>query len=83
MKTSTSDLLRRYKMQEGSEQLLVTVDQATRILQIGRTKLLELVYDGSIPSLKVGSRRLFKRKALEEWVDAQQEDEELYIALPH
>jgi excisionase family DNA binding protein len=69
-------------MTEESGQILVTVDQATRLMQIGRTKLLELAYDGSIPSLKVGARRLFKRKALEEWVDAQQEEEELYIALP-
>jgi len=70
-------------MTEESGQILVTVDQATRLMQIGRSKLLELAYDGSIPSLKVGTRRLFKRKALEEWVDAQQEQEELYLALPH
>jgi len=60
-------------MKEGSDQILVTVDQATRLMQIGRTKLLEMAYAGSIPSLKVGKRRLFKRQALEDWASAQED----------
>jgi excisionase family DNA binding protein len=68
-------------MQEESGQILVTVDQATRLMQIGRTKLLELAYDGSIPSLKVGTRRLFKRQALEDWANGQEEAQ--YLGLPH
>jgi len=61
--------------------ILVDVQEAMEILSIGRTKLLELTYDGEIPSIKVGRRRLYKTASLEEWAQAQQEEDAL--GLPH
>lgn len=50
-----------------NEKILVTVDQATRMLSIGRSKLLELTYAGEIPSFKLGNRRLYSPSDLEAW----------------
>ena len=49
------------------EKIMVGVDEAISLLSIGRTKLLELTYAGEIPSIKLGRRRLYSRKSLEDW----------------
>jgi len=53
-----------------NEKILVTVDQAARMLSIGRSKLLELTYAGDIPSVKLGKRRMYSPSDLEAWVDS-------------
>ncbi len=48
---------------------LLTVDETTRFLRLGRTRVNEMLSSGDIPSIKVGRRRLVRRKALETWLD--------------
>tara|TARA_R100001143_G_C3322613_1_gene115516 strand:- start:421 stop:636 length:216 start_codon:yes stop_codon:yes gene_type:complete len=49
------------------EKILVSVEEAVSLLSIGRSKLLDLTYDGSIPSIKVGRRRLYSLESLQVW----------------
>jgi len=46
---------------------LLNVQQARRLLNIGRSKLLELVESGQIPVVRIGSRMLFRRHTLLTW----------------
>jgi len=54
-------------MRKTINKILVSRAEAQEILSIGRSKLLELAYSGEIPSLKIGSRRLFETEALYAW----------------
>ncbi len=38
--------------------VLLTVEEATEMLRIGRTRIYELVMSGCITSVKIGHRRL-------------------------
>lgn len=49
--------------------LLVTVEEAARLLGIGRTTMFELIARGNIKSVRLGRRRLIARKNLESFVD--------------
>ncbi len=53
--------------------LLVSVEEASAILSLGRSKVFELVAAGEIESLKVGRRRLIPRQALDAYVQRQRE----------
>ena len=46
------------------ERLTLTVDEAAKVLGIGRTSAYEGVRAGQIPSIRVGRRRLVPRAAL-------------------
>ena len=48
--------------------ILISVEEAMSALSLGRSKLLELTYNGEIPSVKVGRRRLFPVDQLQQWV---------------
>jgi excisionase family DNA binding protein len=48
--------------------LSVSVDEAARLLGLGRSNVFKLLESGEIRSVKVGSRRLVPRKALEEFL---------------
>ena len=48
--------------------LSVSVDEAARLLGVGRTTVFTLLDEGTIRSVKVGSRRLVPRKALDEFL---------------
>jgi len=50
------------------QKLLVTVEDASELLSIGRTSTYELVMRGTISSVKIGRRRLVVRAALTEYV---------------
>ena len=50
-------------------QLLLTPEQAARLLAIGRTTLYALITEGAIDSVKVGSLRRIPRQAVEAYVD--------------
>ncbi len=52
-----------------AEQLLYDVDDAMRATRIGRTKLYELMADGTITSVKVGRRRMIPAQALRDFID--------------
>jgi len=48
--------------------LSVSVDEAARLLGLGRSSLFKLMESGELRSVKVGSRRLGPRRALEEFL---------------
>ena len=48
--------------------LLLSVEEAARMLRIGRTRAYEFVMSGRIVSVKLGRRRLVVRSSLEEFV---------------
>jgi excisionase family DNA binding protein len=49
-------------------QELMTVDEIIRWLRLGRTRTNELLRSGSIPSYKIGRRRLVRRADVEGWL---------------
>lgn len=51
------------------QRLLLSVEEAHRQLNIGRTMFLAEIYSGRIRSIKVGSRRLIPTSALVEYID--------------
>jgi excisionase family DNA binding protein len=48
--------------------LSFSVDEAARLLGLGRSNLFKLLESGEIRSVKVGTRRLVPHKALEEFL---------------
>lgn len=50
--------------------MLLTVDQVADLLSISRRTVYELVSTESIPSVKIGNRRLFPREELRRWIEA-------------
>ena len=51
-----------------SSELAVDVLEAARRLSLGRTRFLELLKDGSIPSCLIGGRRVVRTADLERYV---------------
>jgi excisionase family DNA binding protein len=52
-----------------NQTLLVTVEEAARLLGVGRTTMFELIGSGDVKSVRLGRRRLIARKSLESFVD--------------
>lgn len=52
-----------------SDPLLLSVDEAARLLGIGRTVVYRLLSQGNLRSVKVGGRRLVPRSAVDAFVD--------------
>jgi excisionase family DNA binding protein len=52
------------------QRLLYTVDEAAQCLSVGRTNVFDLIRRGEIESVKIGSRRLVPRAALEAFVNS-------------
>jgi len=50
------------------DRLLLPIGEAARLLGIGRTKIYALIADGSIPTVRVGRRRLVRRADLDVFV---------------
>jgi excisionase family DNA binding protein len=48
------------------EPLVFTVDEAARLLRVGRKQAYEAVAEGEIPSFRIGKRILIPRAALEQ-----------------
>jgi excisionase family DNA binding protein len=53
--------------------LVFTVDEAAEKLHVGRSTIFKLIREGSLPTIKVGKRRLIPVDALEMWVRDQTE----------
>ena len=47
------------------EKLSYSINEAAKAAKIGRTKLYELINDGELPLVKIGSRSLIRRVDLE------------------
>jgi excisionase family DNA binding protein len=54
------------------QQELLTVDETTRFLRLGRTRVHELLRSGELPSYKLGRRRLVRRTDLERFLDVHE-----------
>lgn len=52
-----------------SESLIFPVSDAARMLGIGKTKLYQLIHDGQIEVVKIGTRTLVTYGALAAFVD--------------
>ena len=52
-----------------NQTLLVTVEEAARLVGVGRTTMFELIGSGSVKSVRLGRRRLIARNSLELFVD--------------
>lgn len=48
--------------------LLLSVDSAAQLMGIGRTKAYEMVKCGQLPLVRIGTRVLIPREALEDWI---------------
>ena len=53
--------------------LLYSVPEAAELLSIGRTLAFQLIADGTLPSFKLGNRRLVSLHDLNEFVTRQRE----------
>ncbi len=51
------------------EKLLLTPEEASEALSIGRSKLYELLADGTLESVVIGACRRVPRAAIEQFVD--------------
>ena len=51
-----------------SRPLLVRVEEAAHILSLGRTMIYELLANGQLPSVTIGTARRIPLAALEKWV---------------
>jgi excisionase family DNA binding protein len=49
--------------------LLLTAEEVAAELQIARRRVFEMIADGTLPSLKIGSSRRIRREALKEYVE--------------
>lgn len=52
-----------------TERIAYSIAEAAHVAGIGRTKLYELINDGELPLIKVGSRSLIRRAELEAMLD--------------
>jgi excisionase family DNA binding protein len=48
--------------------LLVRIEEAARLLCLGRSTVYEMIYKGDIPSVKYGSARRIPLAAIEQWI---------------
>jgi excisionase family DNA binding protein len=53
-----------------SSGLAVRVEDAAKLIGIGRTEIYKAIKAGSLASLKIGKRRLIRVEALREWLAA-------------
>ena len=53
----------------GAEPRVATVERAAELLGIGRTTIFGLIANGTLRSLKIGSRRLIPLQAIDEFIE--------------
>ncbi len=63
--------------------LLLTAEDVARELNIGRTRVFELLRSGHLRSVKVGKSRRVSRAALEEFVVSLESSDPLGPTTPH
>lgn len=61
---------------QANEPLAVSVGDAAAMAGVGRTTLYAALTEGSLPSLKIGKRRLIRTEALKGWIAAHEADSE-------
>lgn len=50
---------------------LLTIDEARKILRVGRNVMYELIRTGGVPHIKIGKQIRIPLKELEEWIKNQ------------
>jgi len=60
----------------------MTVAEAAKYVQLGKTVLYNLAREGSIPSNKVGSKWLFNKNDLDNWVRSNRPIESYFVETP-
>lgn len=55
------------------EPLLLTIPQVAAMLELGRTKVYDLIEREGLPSIKLGTARRVPVKALQAWLAQRQE----------
>lgn len=56
--------------------LLLRIDEAARLLGLGRSKAYELVASGELPAVRIGRARRIPAAGLEAWVERQIAEQE-------
>ncbi len=51
------------------EKLALSVTEAGALMDLGRDKVYDLINDGSLPSFKIGKRRLVPASAVRDFVE--------------
>ena len=64
---------------EQPDQLLVTVDEAARLLSIGRTQVYKLIGSGELPSIKLFRSRQIQASALRDYVAQLGQDDRTHV----
>ncbi len=59
---------------ETDRRLVLTVEEAAQLLDIGRTLAWRLVQEGELPSVRLGRCVRVPRRELETWVQEQTEE---------
>ena len=57
--------------ENGATPLLVSVEEAAKLLNIGRGLCYQLVQEKRLPSIRLGRRVLISRRGLEAWVQQE------------
>ena len=57
--------------ENGSAPLLISVPEAARLLSIGKNLCYEMIAAGTLPSIKIGRRRLVSVAGLQVWIAQQ------------
>jgi excisionase family DNA binding protein len=71
-----SDVRGEDAMNSGELPLVLTVDEARRVLRIGRRQLYQAIARQDVPAVKVGRSIRIPRSSLEAWLTAQPERNE-------
>ncbi len=56
------------------EKLLLTPQECSETIQVGRSRMYELLASGDIPSVKIGRSIRIPIDALKKWIEDQQSD---------
>ena len=56
--------------------LLLTPEEAAKVLSVGRSKVYELISDGRLASVRIGASRRVPAEALTEFVEGLQKERE-------
>lgn len=51
-----------------TQPLLLRIEEAARLLGLGRSTVYELLYKGEIPSVRIGAARRIPLAALTQWI---------------
>ena len=58
-------------MESQTEMTCYSVDQASKVLGVSRSKMYELLRRPDFPVIDIGHRKLIPRRQLEQWLDRQ------------